>query len=134
MSDLQFDFDDLPVVPEDQRPRRLYVAQTLSSDAQLGAKARGWEVIDVRVLPSFSMEERRTAVLAYLEGSRCGSLALARSQLDALELEAKACGILGTKGLDEKPKEEIDEEDLLALLPQNSSRVKTRLPIKKGVK
>lgn len=134
MEELSFDFNDLPVVPEDQRPRRLYVAQSLSSDVLSGAKERGWEVVDVRVLSSSSMEERRSAVLAYLEGSRAGSLVLGRAQLDALELEAKACGILGTKGLDEKPKDEVDEEDLLSLLPKNSSRIKTRLETKKGVK
>jgi hypothetical protein len=134
MGDSTFDFDDLPIVPEKDRPRRLFVAQTLSSDASEGARTRGWEVVDVRILSSSSMEERRNAVLAYLEGSRCGSLDLSRSQLDALELEAKACGILGTKGLDEKPKEEVDEEDLLSLLPKASTRIKTRLSTKKGVK
>jgi hypothetical protein len=131
---MPFDISTLPVVPKELRPRRVYVAEEVSSDVKDGVEARGWSIVDVRVLPSSNMVERREAVLAYLEGARCGSLELAPRQIAALELEAKACGILGTKGLDEKPKEEVPEEELLALLPKVSTRIRTGLDVKKGVK
>ncbi len=116
------DVDGLPEVPVVLRPKKLYVAQNMSTEEHEKALGLGWQIADVRLMPNESMHDRKEAVLAYLEGHRLGAIALNRIQLESIELEMKACGLLSNKV--EAPKEvaKIGKDDVNALLDSLKSK------------
>ena len=71
----------------------------------------GWVLVDLRSLGSQDFASRTQAVLATLEALRLGCVELSREDLRGLELEARICGLVSSKGVsDEKPK--MDDEDM----------------------
>ena len=116
------DVDNLPTVPQAQRPKKLFVNNNLSSEEEEKAKFLGWSPEDVRLMPNESMHDRKEAVLACLEGHRMGTISLNRIQLESIELEMKACGLLSNKV--EAPKEEskLSKDDVDGLLDALKSK------------
>jgi hypothetical protein len=98
-----------PVVPAGEK-RMLYHAGLEPSQVQ-SLTDNGWYLQDVRMMPSGSMEERREAVLAYLEGIRVGTIEPNTGQVRFIELESRACGLFTGKGEVPKPKE-LSEQDI----------------------
>lgn len=86
----------LPVVPPN-------VKRTLPHDGSMTevdldvARGKGWVTLDVRLLPSDTMEERQRAVLAWLEGVRLGSVTAESGQGRVVEAEMRACGLFTGK-------------------------------------
>lgn len=70
--------------------RKLYHCGLIDPAAGKDLEAKGWEIVDVRLLPHDSDAECRQAVKAYLEGVRFGTIEIGNlTDLKALELEAK---------------------------------------------
>ena len=87
-----------PLAPEDDRPKALYVAESLPAIVSHWlADERGWRVVDVRALPNRSDGDRAEGVKAYLEGVRVGSIEPVKELLRYVELEARICGLLSNK-------------------------------------
>jgi hypothetical protein len=87
-----------PPAPEDERPKSLYVAESLPAVVTDWLSAeRGWRVVDVRALPNRSDADRAEGVKAYLEGVRVGSIEASKEHLRYIELEARICGLLSNK-------------------------------------
>lgn len=109
-------FDTWPEAPSSERPKSLFVSESLSSDLVSVLESRGWLVIDVRTLPNQTDGDRAQALKYNLEGIRQGTIRADKEKLRWLELEAKVYGLLTGKDKikDDKPK--IDQtvlEDLL---------------------
>lgn len=120
---------DFPEVPKADRPKTLYIAEQLPEDVFKVVEYRGWKIVDIRLLPSATDSERAAAVRATLEGARVRSLSLTPQQHKQLELEARACGLIGTKEMGSDPSLEATNQRLLkdllhianpAPLPANS--------------
>jgi len=77
--------------------RRLYIRQQIFSDTLVHLESLGWQVIDIRTLPSDTDADRADSVKACLEGVRMGSIYPEQSLLKFLELEARTIGLLATK-------------------------------------
>jgi hypothetical protein len=112
-----------PLVPKDQQPKPLYLAEVLEPADEELLRDRGWRPMDVRLLAGKTLPERQARCLAWFEGLMAGSIDKAASNLAILELEAKACGLTSLKEL---PKEEDDgklkEETIDEILGQVTSR------------
>lgn len=91
------DVNQLPQVAPKERPKRLPLASILSSEEEEHVRGLGWEPLDVRLMSNNDMNDRKEAVLAWLEGHRLGTITLTKIQLDAIELEMRACGLLSNK-------------------------------------
>lgn len=87
-----------PAASPEERPKSLYVAETLP-DAAVDwlLDSQGWRVVDVRVMPNATDADRAEGVKSFLEGVRVGSIEPQLDQLRYLELEAKICGLLSNK-------------------------------------
>lgn len=126
----QVDFSSWPEVPEAQRPKKLYVNKTLDPLQVLGLLQKGWELVDVRLLPGESDADRAAAVKAWLEGARQGSITVDPKELKHLELEARIVGLIGSRegpsttkdGVEEA--EETGEADIDAILSFTGAVVK----------
>ena len=87
-----------PEAPEDERPKSLYVSESLPDIVHTWLRSkRGWAVIDVRTMANKSDGDRAEGVKAFLEGVRVGSIEPGKDQLRYLELEARICGLLSNK-------------------------------------
>lgn len=105
-----------PSVPLKDRPKPFYVRVNLDSEDSKSLEDKGWEVVDVRLLPCDSDVDRQTAVKATLTGSRMGTIELTKLELDTLELEARACGMVGNKVAAEKPVSSVTKDALELIL------------------
>ena len=87
-----------PEAPAEERPKALYVYETLPEIVSAWLKSKqGWDVLDVRVMPNQSDADRAEGVKAFLEGVRVGSIEPGKEQLRYLELEARICGLLSNR-------------------------------------
>jgi hypothetical protein len=93
-----------PVVPPEQRPKKLFHAGLVDKKADEYLIGAGWLPIDVRLLPNETDEHRRYALKAWLEGIRFGTIELDPRLAKWLELESKVYEI--HKGVPEKPKDD----------------------------
>ena len=84
-----------------------------STDKELVEK--GWLPIDLRSIDASDMAGRTRAVLATLEAIRLGTVLASRECLRALELEARICGLLVSKGMVED-KQGLSDEAVESLL------------------
>lgn len=89
-----------PVVPPEQRPKRLFHAGIVDKKADEYLISVGWLPIDVRLLPNETDDEKRYALKAWLEGIRFGTIELDPRLSKWLELESKVYEI--HKGVPEK--------------------------------
>lgn len=106
-------FASWPVVPAEQRPKRLpHIGAITESDSAM-LQAKGWEPIDVRLMPNATDAERGMSLKATLEGIRLGTIEAEPKIQKFLDLEARALGLTSARGPSEdKPKDEIDKESL----------------------
>lgn len=85
-----------PEVPEEERPRPLYVDRYLPPEMAEIIEERGWHVIDIRLL------EPQKSLRAKLEGIRLGSIpSTVNERLKYAEIEARVMGLVGQKGQEE---------------------------------
>lgn len=105
-----------PEVPLALRPRALYLSESIGREIFEELKTKGWTPIDVRLMPAASDSDRAEIVRATLEGARVGSLKLSQMQLKFLELEARLCGLIGSKDVAVVQEEEQIEGDILTQL------------------
>ena len=113
MSDL--DPTRWPQVPQTSPRRQLFVADALDESTIALFNEKRYDIVDVRLLSSSSLELRADAVLATLEGARLGTIVLQPGQLKFLELEMRACGLHTGKRHIEDP-DTLDGETMETLL------------------
>lgn len=119
-------------MPDNDRPKRLYVNVPLGLDDEAYLLSRGWQPIDVRTLPNKTDANKAETIKAWLEGVRQGSITLDKDIIKLIELEAKAYGLVGTKVI-EKPKEPTTtEESVDDLLSMFASKRIVRTPRKRS--
>ena len=109
------DFDNWPEVPPELRPKRLPHSGLISEAWSAELTRRGWEVVDVRLLPNETDHDRAEAVKAWLEGMRLGTIEIGKDAAKSLELEARVYGLLSLNkfGLSDVPMSSVDDEDSL---------------------
>jgi len=90
-------WENWPEVPQAQRPKKLFVASGIASPEVALLSTRGWELVDIRLLPAETDDERRTGIKACLEGIRLGSINATDGVAKYIELEAKIYGLLVQK-------------------------------------
>lgn len=111
-----FDVESWPPVPSADRPKPLYVNETLAPEAEATLTQRGWQIVDVRLLPDHSDQERAAAIQATLTGLRVGSIPNRAGLKEYLELEGKTCGLIGNKEPAKPQTENLDKQTLGELL------------------
>ena len=118
------DVENWPDAPIEDRPKPLYVADRLSDEDTKHLSDKGWRVVDVRTLPNKTDADRQFAIKARLEGASRGSITMTRIELDALELEARAAGLLRQKEQTNAPTEtaKLDKDNLDLILSFQSRR------------
>jgi hypothetical protein len=94
MSDGPPDLLSWPVVPKDQRPRKMYVRHYVEPDDEMALKEQGWEIIDVRLMPQATASDYEARIKAQLEGINLGSILPEKNGLKYLELEARTYAML----------------------------------------
>lgn len=109
------DVSNWPEVPKQLRPKPLFVNTILADDTLKAFINLGWTVVDVRLLPNSSLQERQALVLAWFEGLRNGTIEPNSRLLDVLEAESKACGLTNLKQAPEQ-KKDLSEETVDAIL------------------
>jgi len=102
-------FASWPEVPNEQRQKKLFHCGLIGEKAAFGLRIKGWDPIDVRLLPNETDEHRRLALKAWLEGIRLGTIELDPRLAKWLELESKVYEI--HKGVAEKPLNEDTLQD-----------------------
>lgn len=123
-----------PEVPNDARPKTLYVNLVLDETAKQGLNDKGWIVSDVRLMPSTTDAQRLDVVKAYLEGIRMGSIDTSRDLKEFLDLELY---VLGIKGKVQKANDKgaLPQDDVDTLLTIGSTRMSGEFTDKlKGLK
>lgn len=86
------------------------------SKAQVNAlEAKGYTMVDLRLLPSDTMAERAAAILHFFEGVRLGTIEADARLAKVVEIEARACGLQTGKNRPDEAKK-LDAEDIEALL------------------
>lgn len=85
-------FDDLPDVPNDQRPMDLFVKSKTTPEEKKIALKKGWVVKDVRLI-----KDPAEAIRATFEGARLGTVLLSDYDREILLSEAKMHGVLNAK-------------------------------------
>jgi hypothetical protein len=110
-----FDPNNYPDVPEDQRPKRLFVNQNLDSEIRTELTSKGWIVTDTRLLPNHTDNDRLEVVKSILEGIRQGSIDVDRNIKDFLDMELYVLGVKG-KGAQAQDKGDLKRDELDVLL------------------
>ena len=118
-------FLSLPEVPQKQRPKVVYHEQNLAAEVKDTLKARGWEPVDVRLLPNITDADKAHRVKSLLEGASLGSIELSKDRLKYVELEAKIVGLIGTKEVGGETSDKLDKAGLEALFPFATSAPKS---------
>lgn len=106
-------WNEWPDVPPDQRPKRLPHAGAIGKSDQDILKEKGWDPVDIRLLPNTTDVQRGEALKACLEGIRLGTIAPDKSVTKFLELEARALGLTTNRPPQEdKPKDSIGKASI----------------------
>lgn len=121
---MEFDVESWPIVPDGAGSRRrFYTNLPLSMEQTLALQNRGWDVIDVRLLPEDTDAERQTCVRAWLWGLNNGTISPPNPKIyDILDLKAKACGLVGNKEASQDVGK-VNKDDLQQLLNVGITRV-----------
>lgn len=88
-----------PEVPEEQRPKKVYHRGLIKPEWAAILHNKGWDPIDVRLLPNATDTDRAEALKAWLEGIRYGTIEADPKQAKWLELEARVYGLHAGKGI-----------------------------------
>lgn len=111
-----------PRLPSSQPARALYVNEVEEPDTVADMSEKGWEILDVRVMPCTNMVERQRIVLAWLEGIRSQTIVPHAKMLDFLDLEAQITGLkTGKQQVEDK---KVDKGTLASLLDFKNHRVR----------
>jgi hypothetical protein len=113
--DQTIDWLSYPQVPESQRPRPLYHTSHINTSTITALKNKGWEPTDCRLMPDNDLNQRATAVLAWLSGVRMGSIIPELGQAKFIEMEMRCCGLYIGKQQATK-KDDIEDDDLESIL------------------
>lgn len=106
-------WNDWPDVPADQRPKRLPHAGIIGKDAAALMRQKGWDPIDIRLLPNSTDVERGICLKACLEGVRLKTIEADASLQRFLDLEARALGLTSNREQrEDKPKDAIDKDSM----------------------
>lgn len=92
------EFKDWPDVPVDQRPKRLF-HRGIVGEWELPLRVKGWDPVDVRLLPNATDHDRAEALKAWLEGIRYGTIEADPKQAKWLELESRVYGLHAGKAM-----------------------------------
>ncbi len=109
-------FKDWPTVPDDLRFKILPHAGLVTNEDRKALTSKGWEIQDVRVLPSRSDAERAEALKQWLEGIRLGSIEPNVQVSKFIELEARIYGLSTGKGPSDTPPPEDAMRDMEYML------------------
>lgn len=127
---MELDINDWPNVPQNQQPRKFWTNQNIDDIEKMALQDKGWEVVDVRLMPETTDQERQEVVRAYLWGVTNGTIPNTKALLDVLDLKAKACGLVGNKEASlEKPK--MDKSQLDTLLEVGTNRIRELPQVKR---
>ena len=111
---------ELPVVPEDARPRMLYLNDDPGAHLAKTLTRQGYQLVDVRILPNRTDHDRAELVKAYLDGVRMGTLEADAELLSYLRLESQIYGLVGSKDFghaaSKEKKGKLEDEDLGTIL------------------
>jgi len=89
--DESFDMAEWPELPADKRGLQIPHDGKFGEASQECLRSRGYDPVDIRFLSGAE------AIKLSLQGARMGTVNLGTPQLKALELEARICGLVGTK-------------------------------------
>jgi hypothetical protein len=109
------DWLSFPIVPDNQKPRQLYHTSRIAQQMVASLKNKGWEPTDCRLMPDNDLNQRATAVLAWLSGVRMGSIIPEIGQAKFIEMEMRCCGLYIGKQQSNK-KDDIQDDDLESIL------------------
>lgn len=121
-----------PDVPLEQRPQKIYIDYMLPSETTEKLNARGWEIIDVRVLPNATDGDRAEAVKVHLQGVRQRTILPPEGTIRHLELEARIYGLLDSKQRDQRPELTMDTDTFGVLKSMTSKFSQGKLEPKKS--
>jgi hypothetical protein len=111
----QINWLSFPQVPDNQKPRPLYHSSIIPKQILKHLQDKGWEPVDCRLLPDNDLNQRATAVLAWLSGVRMGSIIPEVGQAKFIEMEMRCCGLYIGKQQATK-KDDIEDDDLESIL------------------
>lgn len=114
--------ENWPDVPEQQRPKKLFVNMSVPATERVVLASKGWEVVDTRLMPCGTDNERLEAVKATLEGIRLGSIEPDKNMKDFLDLEMYVLGVKG-KGAQSVDKGNLEHAEMDVLLQFGGARV-----------
>lgn len=110
---------DFPKLRQGQH-KILYVAQMSPQTEAL--KAKGYDVVDVRLLPRGKELDDQRAVLAWLQGMTEGTIAPDEERRKTLELEGKAAGLFVSRSMRLEGKVDLTADTVDELLGFGPSR------------
>lgn len=93
------DFLRWPIVPDEDRPKKLFHMGLLDAELTDGSslidylRERGWEPVDVRLMANRTDADRAEAIKGYLEGIRVGSIEADPKSAKFLEHELRVYGM-----------------------------------------
>lgn len=93
----EMDWSTWPDVPEDQRPKELYHNYRLDAEDAGLLMEKGWEPLDVRLLPNKTDADKAESLKACLEGLRMGAIKLQQGIARYIEVEARILGLTSGK-------------------------------------
>lgn len=111
-----------PEVPEDERPRELFVDYFVPAELRESLLSRGWEVKDIRLL------SKQDSIEGLLEGMRVGSIAgrdISTLKV-VLDLETRIEGMLNAKERAQSDKDRKKAKTVFDLLESMGSDNGTR--------
>jgi hypothetical protein len=116
-----FDIDQYPVVPTENRPRPLFF-NTLSPDIRHSLVERGYGVMLLNELPRGTPTAERNYLLAKAQAIEEGTIDSGRGVLRVLELQMRAQGMLDKKSFNVQVKANLEGKELEDVLNWSSSR------------
>ena len=121
-----------PSVPQAKRQKKLFLASTLTEAQAATLTAKGWDLVDIRLLPAETDEERGAGLKACLEGIRLGSIVATDGVAKYIELEAKIYGLLSQK--EQVTTKQLDAATLQELLSVGAEWTSTNTQAKPSSK
>lgn len=103
-------WSDWPVVPEEQRKKKLFHNRKIGEEDLASLREKGWDPSDVRLLPNGNDGEKAESLKAYLEGLRWGSIINDQAIARYVEIEARVLGLTSGKGPEKTNKRERKED------------------------
>lgn len=111
-ADLYF-FTSLPPLPEGAARRRVYVDESLDDDMVALLKGRGWDVIDLRLMPRTTTGDKIAVLQSTLEAVNFGSITRTKDQLKMIEAEGRLYGVFKGGEVEEATTSKDDERRVL---------------------